>query len=249
MYAKISMMLILRLLVICSALLMAVAFTNGATAARAMLGEEGVLIVDVSFSPDRDNELQPADCHIYVYSDLSNTRLPAGTTSPRDTRLPVVTSGPTERDGIAEFTLAAGSYTVAVDNCQHDRDARGQGLTTGYTGRPCCWHPDGEPDIKILRDELGEPSFVAQHVQVAAGETSTALFKDWGEEVPPSRRTVWLIAGLVLVIVLCGAALGSWMRGRYMPSSNPVNPKRYEPPSDEGERKPATFEDVFQKRD
>jgi hypothetical protein len=101
----------------------------------------------------------------------------------------------------------------------------------------------------MLKDERGDPAFSVQHVEVTAHQTSTLVFQDWGQEAPPSRRTVWIIAGLCLVIVLCGVAVGSWLRGRYMPSSDPVNPKRYEPPREEAERKPAAFEDIFQRRE
>jgi hypothetical protein len=207
--------------------------------------EDGTLVAAVVFSPLRDWELQPARCTVHVFEDLREYVAPAELTDVADPRLPHVTSGRTGDQGRTIFSLPPGRYSVGRGDCDHWEEFAIANLEDPYYPYQCCQFFEGRPKPTKIYDDAGVWVITVQHIEVKAGELSTAYFEEWGEDSSASRLEWFLMLGIVVGAFAVVGVAAAILRPRYAPASDPLNPKRYEPPPEERDRRPATFDDIF----
>ena len=109
----------------------------------------------------------PEQCHVYVYTDLSGTRVPDDVASPTDRRLPLGTLGESDSTGTATFALAPGRYAVYTASCDVPPPAGGAPQT--------AFDVRQQPAATPVLSESGANRYDVQIVDVAADRQTDAI--------------------------------------------------------------------------
>lgn len=187
------------------------------------------------------------DCEVYVFNDLSNTRMPNGTAYLDVSSLTPLSRSPVNQDGSLYIYLPAGRYSIIYRSCipvdarpyiVPGSGARGIGLT-------CCPRIQADPPLQELRTESGDWVSDMQTIDVPAGGRARVSMLGLPEE-PPSRKKIWTYILISVGLVVGGAVVASLgaLRPRFNPTSRADRTQSL-PPNTDPDYRPADFDDVF----
>ncbi len=123
--------------------------------------------VDFNGNAVFDQDEVPQSCAIYVYSDLTGTRIPDSLSEPTDASLPLASVGATTADGPARINLFPGRYSVLYGACD---------TPLSPTGNPFnAYEPVDRPPVTRISNESGTVSYEIQTFDIVSTEITEVV--------------------------------------------------------------------------